>query len=397
VNFTFLPISTARIILLIGLVYLIILWYVKFPTSINIDKGVLIVILLYVLYFVWIFFISVYQELKDVAILSNALLLLIHPFIGGLFFSLVFHKMDYTLRDVILVIQIVIFIQAIFIVIYFVSWDFREFTFNFIPETGNIDHKETLFRSRGLTHSSGAGLSVVQAMGLLFTSYLIATIRYKSKQFLYLIFSFGLLVISIGITGRTGLLMLPLVFSYIIVLMIRKSKMPKNLIYFTIIIPLVIIASYLLFKHGYMTLVDEGDTAVFDRLVRWYTKEFYGESQVQSRTVKILLDHWFLPEDSSTLLFGDPTTWNVNRIRSDIGLVRRLHGAGFIGIVLIYTLYLFVFLYIIIKSKKLTAKLLFALLGLFLFIIEVKEPMFTRLPIASVYMLFFPYFLLRKK
>lgn len=393
VNFTFLPVHTSRLILLAAFIYFTLKFF--FKPRIEVENTVLIAVFLYVVYFNWVFLISGFQQLKDVTILANTLLLFVHTLVGGIFFSTIFHKMNFTLRDAILFIQIVIFIQAVFIFIYFLSWDFREFTFNYIPETGNIDHRETLYRSRGLTHSSGSTLSVLQSIGLLFTAYLISTVSYRSKQFFYLILSFGFLVVSIGLTGRTGLFMLPVVLTYLLFLLMMKNKLPKNITYFAISIPLVLIASYFILKYGYFALLGDGDAAVFDRLVKWYVDEFFGEGQVQSRTIRTILhEHWFLPDDLKTFYLGDPSTWSVNRIPSDAGLVRRMHGVGLFGGALIYVLYLIVFLYIVVKSRGVAEKGLFALLGLFLLIIELKEPMITHLSIAGVYLMIFSYFLL---
>ena len=391
INFTFLPLSTARVVLIFAWMFFLYDFFLK--PSIVVDRSILTIILIFGIYIYWVILISGIHQLKDIVIFSNAVLLIFHAFLGGMFFAILFKKNNQSFQKIIFFLQLVITIQALFILVYFISWEFREFTFKYIPETGNIDHRQTLYRSRGLTHSSGATLSVLQSIGLLFTAYLLATLKYTKKRMGYLLFSFGLLVISLILTARTGLLMVPVALGYLFCGIILKKKVPKNILYFYILAPIVLLITILLFRHIYF-IVDPEGARTYERLISWYIKEFYADGQFQSRTVNILYDHWFLPENTSTMLFGDPTTWSINRISSDIGIVRRFHGTGIIGLVVFYCLYIAVFCYMIMKSKYLLDKLLFVFLGLFLLIVEAKEPIISHLSISAIYLMLFAYLIL---
>jgi hypothetical protein len=398
VNFTFLPISTARIILLTAGGYLLL--KSLFYSSVIINRSVLLIFALYAILLLWITFITVFYQLRDVTIFTGALLMFIHSFIGGWFLAVIFDRFNFDLRNVILFVPIVITIQAVFIIVYFLSWSFREFTFAFIPEAGNIDYRKNLFQSRGLTHSSGASLSVLQSFGVLFTSYLLSTANFRSKQFIYLSFSFGLLCISIFLTGRTGLLILPLVFIYFFIILFLRIRIPKNITYFILAAPLIILISFLVFRFLYSNyfggITTAGGEDILSRVVRWYVEEFYSEGRIQSRTLSFLsTNHLIFPENNIEILFGDPTTWHLNRISSDIGYIRMWHGIGLVGILIYYSFIITLFIHMILLAPDSYAKIMLTLLLIYLLIIEFKEPFMLNLSINAFFILLFSYLLVK--
>lgn len=394
VNFSFLPIYSSRVIVFIGLAYLLFL-SVK-QRDLKVPSDFLAVIFVYGLCLLWFFFRAALFDLKDLSSLSSLILLLFHSFFGGLFFAVLFSKMKLSFRQVVFLVQIVITIQAFFVVLYFISWDFRELTFAYIPEAGNIDHRKNLFRSRGLQHGSSATLSLIQSMGLLFTAYLVSTGRLRGMQIFYLLSSFGLIFLSIFLTGRTGLLMLPVVFTYLFFVFFKKRNINKNTIFFVFSLPVAVILLFILLRLGYQYILGGFSTEWgedgFDRLVRWVVGEFFSsDGKVQARTMQILSSHWFLPETWSMFLFGDPTTWSLNRIPSDIGFVRILHSSGLIGMLLFYLLFFIVFLVLVIKTRCNDAKYMLVSLAAFLFILEAKEPFLINLRVNSFILLLFCY------
>jgi hypothetical protein len=398
VNFTFLPVSTARIIVFIAFCYLLLKFY--FKPVIPFRRSNLFLLLAFIVLAYWIFFISVVNGYRDSAMFTSVTLMLIHSFIGGWFFSIIFYNFGLNFRQVIFLIQSVITIQAVFILIYFVSWEFREFTFTYIPETGNIDYQVNLFQSRGLTHSSGAVLSVLQSLGVLFSAYLLSTAKYRDPEFIYLLLSFGLLCLSIFITGRTGILILPLVFVYFVLIVLSKSGIPKNIAYFSISSPIILIISFIGFKFVYQNIIGgiTGATGedIFDRVVRWYVEEFFSEDGFQSRTMSILSGHWFFPDNISGLLFGNPDTWGVNRIRSDIGYVRMWHGIGMVGVLVYYIFFLSLFFQMVLSVKAFPEKVMLGLLGFYLFFIEMKEPFMFNVYVNAFFILIFAYSVINK-
>jgi hypothetical protein len=395
VHFVFMPVSIGRIITFIAWLYIGVRLVMKprFP----VDRGLYVIIILYMSYLYWVFLISGLSGMADISVLTSSVLFFLQSLLAGLFFSYFFHRFKLSFRDVILLVHVVIVLQAVFILVYFISWDFKQFIFTYLPDAGNIDYLKTLYRARGLSQITEATLSVVQSIGLLFTAYLVATVKYRSKQFLYLAFSFGLLVISIVLTGRTGLLMIPAVLAYIMILLVQRTKIPKNIIYFSLLVPVTIIIAYFLFRFVYSSATGAGDTDVFDRLLSWYAKEFYAGGELQSRTTAALMEHWFVPEDPGVFYFGDPSTWLVNRISSDVGVIRRWHSVGLVGTLLFYSMYWSIFVYMIFKCRGSAGKVMLFFLGVFLFLAETKEPFTDKIAITGFYMLLFSYLLTVKK
>ena len=399
VNFTFMPLSTARIIIIIAFCYFLLTFIYK--PSIRLRISDLLLLLIFLVLWYWVFFMTVVSGYTDKSMLTSVSLMLVHSLVGGWFFSNLFVRFGFNFRKVILLIQIVITIQAVFILIYFVSWDFREFTFLYIPETGNIDYRVNLFQSRGLTHSSGAVLSVIQSLGVLFTAYLLSTSKYSSKEFIYLLFSFGLLCLSIFITGRTGILIIPLVFIYFLMVLLSRKGIPKNITYFAVAAPLIVVVSFILFRYVYQNIIGgiTGATGedIFDRVVRWYVEEFFAEGALQSRTLSILSGHWFLPDNAELLLFGDPSTWDLNRIRSDIGYIRMWHGIGAAGFLIYYCFLILIFVRMVLSAKAFPEKLMAGILGIYFFIIETKEPFIFNVFVNAFIVLIFIYLIISKR
>jgi len=398
VNFAFLPTYTARIIVGLGLVYVFLVAFQnRFP---RFSSELLPVLILFFVYFLWAFLGATLDGFSDPSLVISAALLFFQSFIGAVVFVVAFFNLKYSFRDVILILQITVVVQACFVILYFVSWDFREWTFSNVPIGGNIDPTKNLFRSRGLTHSGGATLALMQAIGLLFTAYLVTNVRYRRGQFFYLILSFGLIFISIFLTGRTGLLMLPAVFLFFFFVTMLKGRLLKNIWFFVLIVPLGGVIGILLLKVAYYQILGGFSTSWgsdgFDQLVSWVVSEFVSDDgKIQSRTADILMDHWFFPMDSKTFFLGSPSTWNVNAIPSDIGIVRLWHGVGLIGMLMFYAIFFVIFLVTWIKQEGLSEKLLVLFLFLFLFFTELKEPFLLKLNINSFLSILFFYTLIR--
>lgn len=398
INWTFLPTYTSRIVLVVA-------WAalgaaVLVTGRVVLPSGGQIVAALYACYLGWVTLVTLVASTVDTALLVSAVLLFTHSFVGGVFFALLLRRYGVTFRELILLVQCVITVQAFFIMLYFVSWGFRGIVSAYIPELGSVDHQEVLFRSRGLTHGASATLSVIQSIGILLTAYLLATSRHRSVEYAYLLVSFVALCLSVFLSGRTGFLVLPVVFLYFAILVINKMRLQKNIAYFSAALPLVMIGAYFLFRAVYqyvsggMTM--EWGEDVFDRAVRSVTQEFFSDSGVTSRTAEILLDHWIFPTELSVLFFGDPTTWEVKRIPSDIGIVRIWFGLGFVGVLLFYALYLAIFFAMLRKARGLEELMMVLCLCAYLFVTELKEPFLNNVRVNSFVLMFFAYLIYRR-
>jgi hypothetical protein len=401
INFTFLPTHTSRLVLFV--LALFVVFYLNLrKEEVVIPRDIIFIAFFNVIYILLALIGSGLEGFSDLSILNSALLLIFHCFLGGIFFSflLKYYRVDF--RGLVFLLQVVIVYQAIFILIYFVSWDFRDFTFLYIPEGDSIAHQSNLFRSRGLTHAASATLSIVQSFGLLFTAFLVATTNYKSKQNIYFLLSFSLVLCSVILTGRTGLLMIPIVVMYLLYSIFIDFKIRKNSLLFISILPSALALICLVVWLGYKYILGGFETSWgedgIDRLIRWVSEEFISpDGNIQSKTFDALTAHWFLPSSWGVLFFGDATTWNLNRIYSDVGVIRRLHGTGLVGLITLYLIYIFIFGICILNASGSEAKMMLLSLCIFLFITELKEPFLTKLDISCFIMLFFSYLVINRK
>ena len=94
-------------------------------------------------------------------------------------------------------------------------------------------------------------------------------------------------------------------------------------------------------------------------------------------------------EDIKTFLFGNPSSFDEERISSDIGFIRILYGFGIIGSILFYGFFIFVFLKMIQKLEKIEEKLIIIIFAILLFITEIKEPFLFKVSINSFILLLF--------
>lgn len=387
VKFTFLPVFSSQIIAFGALMSFIIVSFERMEVVLQIDKSIQIIFTLWSLLFLWVLILSVATVFRDIGFLINVFLLFFQVFIGSLFFALWFYKNKFSFREVMRFIQVLIFIQGIFIIIYFMSMDFKLFTLQFIPEGGNLPALHP-YRSRGLTHGAGATLAAFQGTGMLITVYLI--VKAKSwKWALFDVLSLGVLAASVMLTGRTGFLVLPFIIGFVAIYTVYKSRISRKLLTSAFLFPAIIVGSFLMMETYYSQLLGGGD--VFSALTKWAFGEF-GDllTSGESRTVNVLFDdHLFFPEEPLLFLFGDPTTFSLYRIPSDIGLVRRLFGTGLVGVALIYILVGLICYYSFRKASELPEKLFILVFSVWMFMLESKEPFVTDFRFASLYMIIF--------
>ncbi|MEX0661270.1 MAG: hypothetical protein WEA58_04550 [Balneolaceae bacterium] len=391
VQFSFLPMFTSQLlggaVVLIGVAFFLYAGDVDF----SMNHSAKTVLLLWFILFIWVFLRTIQTDFQDLSLLINTVLLF-EVFIVALFFTLWMFLKGFTFADMIRLVQMIIVVQGIFIIIYFLSWEFKEFTLLFIPEGGNLPALHP-FRSRGLTNGAGAKLAAQQASGILFTAYLM--LKAKNRNWLIFdILSIGILLISVFMTGRTGFLIIPIVAAFYTLYVLRKKLLPRNPMLTGAILPLLIIGAYfgiqLLFEAYVAT---QFDYDVFRSFNRWAFSEFQDLAvSGRSRTVDALInEHLFFPDKAGLFLVGDPTTYLVNRVDTDIGFVRRIFGIGLIGLTLTYLFVGNIFVQMFKNQHHFTERLLIVTFGIWIFILELKEPFVTDFRFASLYFMMFCY------
>jgi len=235
----------------------------------------------------------------------------------------------------------------------------------------------------------------------LFTAYLFSLPGKSKAEVAYLLVSFMMIVASVMLTGRTGFLMLPVVAGYFLLNGLKDPASLKRTGLFLLFIPVAIFLGYLILMYGSTVFPGNEAYAIggdrFNQLMGWIKSEVSVSSGgLESTTLNILKGQWFFPQDARMVLIGDPATWEVHRIRSDIGWIRLLFGGGIIGSVLFYGAYVAMFLSLYQGSAEYRQKILIALLFAFLLLGEFKEPFLMKVDVNSYLFILFLYAQLSK-
>lgn len=389
VKFTFLPVHSYIIVLLIGFIYVIIDYIKNRNFSLVITSEIRNLSYIFLLLLFWILISYCFNGFEDPYMIKKITALFIKSILCSMIFVYIFLKFKVTFKDLILYLQIIVFIQALFVLLYFISIDFKEWTLEFIPAAGNLDPRVD-FRSRGLMNGASATGALMISFGLIFTAYLVIISEIRKRLFIYLSISFILILFSIFLIGRTGFLMVPFVGIYFLFLYIYKKEFRQNIktfigytcIYLIIGVIFLVILNY--FKLLTM------DLTKFNTVLSWVTNEVnFSNGNVEVNTLKILSTHWFIPHDVKTFLFGNPSSFSEERISSDIGFIRILYGFGLIGGLVFYGFYIYAFFKMIQKMDKIEEKLIIVIFAILLFITEIKEPFLFKVSINSFVILLF--------
>ena len=177
-------------------------------------------------------------------------------------------------------------------ILYFFSLDFKNWTLDFIPASGNLDPKVD-FRSRGLMNGASATGSLMISFGLLFTGYLVVVSKLKKLYFFYLSISFLLILVSIFFIGRTGFLIVPFIGIYFLILFIFKKEFRANIkIFMSYIFIYLIIFLILLLILNYLNLFSI-DSTKFNTVLNWVSNEInFNNGSIEVNKLVIINEKW---------------------------------------------------------------------------------------------------------
>ena len=381
---------TARVIsivaLLVGLVIA-----VRHRGRVGMNSDLALVMLLYFVYAAWTCFRTAVFGFEDISLLNNSILLLVQVFPAALLLGYWIARRSLTVADLMLLLHVVITVQAAFVALTFLSWDFRHLVLDLLHEVdSNIDALHP-FRVRGLTHNSGAKLSAFQAVGLLLSAYLLMA-KPSRAVLLYVVAAVPVILTSILLTGRVGFLMLPLAFVFVTVYLLVSGRISRNLVWSAVLLPLGVVVGFYALKYLYLSTGGWasawGGGDAFEGVVSWVVKEFakyLTEGSLEVGTVGFLMEyHWFFPESDAVFLFGDPRTWALDRIPSDVGVVRLIFGSGLVGATLIYLAGIVMCAVMVKNAPAFRERLLFLTLFTWMIIVDLKEPYFIELRYLSM-------------
>lgn len=267
---------------------------------------------------------------------------------------------------------LVFVLQAVVVLVTFVSPAVRLALVSLIPPTGNLDVMHGV-RMRGFSHAGGSFVSAGQAVGLLlgvhlFTNGTALTVARSAGVAL------GMLVIllSVLLTGRTGFIILPLLLVHGAWRPLLRGRLRLRRGVWIGVLLVVAMAGVGAWRAGEALRLTV--RPVYNRAIAEMQVDESG--RLRSRTLDVLLGRmWFAPEGGWTAAVGDPATWQERRIASDVGVIRRLHAVGVIGLGLTFAMILALGWPAMRCSTTPTDRRLIVLLVLWAMLLEFKEPL----------------------
>lgn len=231
----------------------------------------------------------------------------------------------------------------------------------FLAPSGNIDWSEG-FRYRGIASGGGASLSVLIPVAITFALYLYGK---NHIGFIATVSLISLLSASLIFIGRTGVLLLPMVFLFFLFFNLRK-----NLLKILSILLIVAFIFYLSFEHVRNYLIQEHGTYYYDYAFGFMLDGIKGIENVASvRVIKEYLT--VLPTTFPEILFGygfyggsDFEPW------TDTGYNRMFLSVGYPFGILFYISF-FLLAYKAVRYKP----FIFSTIICILLIAEMKEPL----------------------
>jgi len=273
-------------------------------------------------------------------------------------------------------IYIVGVIHAVIMILLYLFDPIRYFVYDYLvlTKTGR-EFVELNTRSPGLTTGGGAALSVVQATTLICGVFSVPPDKHLSffdREGLKFIGGGSLILLSIVLSGRSGLVGIIVFFGVLCLMYFRERKqVTKYIKNFLFLISgiFVIVMSY-----GYLF----NDNS-FDRNAKWAFEvynNYRDTGEIRTKSTDILLENmYFLPDDTADLLFGNSNLGRSDELKylsSDVGYVRLIHSVGIIGTMLVFLPFLYI-LFTAIKLRRDRLALIVTGLTLIMFVMNLKE------------------------
>jgi hypothetical protein len=290
---------------------------------------------------------------------------------------LIFNRKGFDFNDLVLLILLVAVVNSSVIILQVLYPDFRSIIEGFLVPSGNIDWTEG-FRYRGLASGGGASLSVLIPVAIVLALHLYSE---KIIGILVLFLFISILLVSLFFIGRTGFLLLPIVFASFVFFNLQKYI-------FKVFLFILIMIIFLLFFGE----------AIKDFVIEQYGVGFYnysfgfflgGVDGIKDEgTVGIIVEFLqVVPSTFPEVLIGygfyggshfEPWT--------DSGYSRMFLSVGYFFGVAFYLSFFLIF-----RNIILTRKFLFLTIGVALLVAEFKEPLLFTGYASRVYVLLLGY------
>lgn len=290
---------------------------------------------------------------------------------------LIFKKKGFDFNDLVLLVLLAVVVNSSVIILQVLYPGFRSIIEGFLVPSGNIDWTEG-FRYRGLASGGGASLSVLIPVAIVLALHLYSE---KIIGILVLFLFISILLVSLFFIGRTGFLLLPIVFASFVFFNLQKYIFKVFLFFLIMII-------FLLFFGE----------AIKDFVIEQYGVGFYnysfgfflgGVDGIKDEgTVGIIVEFLqVVPSTFPEVLIGygfyggshfEPWT--------DSGYSRMFLSVGYFFGVAFYLSFFLIF-----RNIILTRKFLFLTIGVALLVAEFKEPLLFTGYASRVYVLLLGY------
>lgn len=275
--------------------------------------------------------------------------------------SIMCSRVGYDFNGLIYVSLLVAVINSSIILVQVVFPPFRDFTESLLVLSGNVDWSEG-FRYRGIASGGGASLSVLIPVAMALALHLYSE---KSIGVIKLIIILSVLLVSLFFIGRTGFVLIPIVFMLFFLFNLSK--------YLFKILTVFFVASALV-----VFLWDGLKTFIVDKYgIGFYNYSFGfllggAEGLNEEGTVSMILDFLkVIPASFPEVLIGygfyggsDFEPW------TDSGYSRMFLSVGYIFGVMFYVCFFMIF-----RNVLLGKKFIFLTIGCVLLIAEAKEPL----------------------
>ncbi|MBI5418328.1 hypothetical protein HZA55_10385 [Candidatus Poribacteria bacterium] len=258
------------------------------------------------------------------------------------------------------------FIQSLFIAYSYISPGYRLWLSKLLVQGGNIPLTVGL-RVPGFSNSSGAALSVIQALGVFASLYAANLSKSSFKVFFYSLIA----IITLGstvITGRTGLI---LAILFLLTFMINNIIKHNYKLFIFAILLIIIVLFYS--KTIYINLQK-------NNTLKW-AFEFF-EKGTKTGSINELYSQYIPPLNFDTLIgTGYIVSGNKNASGNDSGYIQTYYALGLISASIFYISLISMLSTYIYFIKK---KFLFIFITVTMFLTEFKEPF--------IYKYIFPFF-----
>lgn len=397
VKFSFFPIHSSHLFFIVFIIWFAYDLSFKLGYSVKELKQLFLVISLFLFSFFYTSLSYILQQPESLDFLISSVIPIFAVFSGFIIAKKISSCKNNSFLSLLWFISSAICLQGIFIILSYVSPTFSEFVASILPLGGNFED-EAIFRARGLTHASGAWLSVVQALGLLIVSYLFP--RLTGVKDIIISASMSVVILfSIFLTGRTGLLIFPVCLFQIFEGIRKKRSLEKIKIIFLSMLIFFMIFVFISWQI-YSTEAVIGNKPVWLKTLEWFLEAFWSGSNGQTGIElwkQTFAKHLVLPSEQEVWVWGRQDLDLTIRQGTDMGYLRNWFGRGLIGAILYYLPYFSSLLILPLNNENRLERFFLFLVGTWILFAEIKEP-FLRLPSFNIIifvLFFFP--LLRKR